>query len=86
MKISIPYGKDEVQILVNDENFGEMIYPNKVEIQDEFEILEKALRNPIASESFDDFLADARDILFIVNDPTRPTPTAKILGMIYNQI
>jgi len=86
MKISIPYGKDEVEILVNDENFGEMIYPNKVEIQDEFKILENALKNPIASQSFDDFLADARDVLFIVNDPTRPTPTAKILGMIYNQI
>jgi nickel-dependent lactate racemase len=33
-----------------------------------------------------EFLADARDVLFIVNDPTRPTPTARVLDIIAEDI
>jgi len=86
VRISIPYGREDVDVFVKEENFGEVVYPNKVEIKDEFEVLGDALENPIASKSFEKFLSDAKDILFIVNDATRPTPTAKILGIIYNQI
>jgi nickel-dependent lactate racemase len=86
MKISIPYGREEIDIFVKEENFGEIVHPNKVEIIDESEVLSRALKNPIASRPFESFLADARDILFIVNDATRPTPTAKILKLLYNQI
>ncbi len=86
MRIEIPYGRDFIEAYINDENFGEMVYPNKVEIGDETETLMKALENPIASKSFDEFLDDAKDILFIVNDGTRPTPTAKVLDIIHHKI
>ncbi len=91
MKISIPYGGEDVDIFIKEENFGEVVYPNAVKIEDEFEVLKQALKNPISpadgiSKSFEEFLSDAKDILFIVNDATRPTPTAKILDILYNQI
>ena len=86
MKIDIPYGQDTVEVHINDKNFGGMIYPNEVEVQDEVRTLEEALENPIASNSFDDFLKDAKDILLIVNDGTRPTPTAKVLDVIHDKI
>jgi len=86
MKIDIPYGRDTVEVHINDENFGGIIYPNKVEVKDEVETLMQALENPIASKSFDDFLKDAKNILFIVNDRTRPTPTAKVLDIIHHKI
>ena len=86
MRIEIPYGRDFIETYIPDEHFGEMVYPNEVEVKDEVETLMQALENPIASKSFDDFLKDAKNILFIVNDGTRPTPTAKVLDIIHNKI
>lgn len=86
MKIDIPYGQDRVEILVEDENFGGVIYPNEVDVKDETQTLMDALENPIASKSFDAFIEDAKNILFIVNDRTRPTPTAKVLDIIHDKI
>ena len=86
MRIEIPYGRESVEAYIREENCGEMIYPNEVEVGDEFETLLQALENPVASDSFDQFLSDAEDILFIVNDATRPTPTAKVLDIISHKI
>ena len=63
-----------------------MIKPNPVYFGDEMEIIQKGIQNPINSKSFDEFIEDARDLLFIVNDHTRPTPTAKVLEVIYDRI
>jgi len=86
MKIEIPYGDKKVPIEIKGGNPVQLIYPNEVEPVDEEEALLKGLENPIGSESFDDFLNGAKNILFIVNDATRPTPTAKILNVLYNRI
>jgi len=87
MTITIPYGKDDqVSIEVPDKNVAQVIYPNKVEVGDEATTLLRAIERPIQSKSFDDFLRDARDVLFIVNDGTRPTPTAKIFDIIHDRI
>ena len=71
---------------VAEENVGEMVYPNEVEVKDEVETLMNALENPVGSGSFDAFLKNAKDILIIVNDGTRPTPTSKVLDMIHPKI
>ncbi len=87
MNIQVPYGKDDkLSVSLPDENVLSVVYPNKVEKQNETELLLKAIENPINSKSFNDFLSDARDVLFIVNDGTRPTPTAKVLDKIYDKI
>jgi nickel-dependent lactate racemase len=87
MDIKVPYGKDEIlQVALSEDNVMSVVYPNKVEEQNEKEILLRAIENPINSKSFKQFLSDAKDVLFIVNDGTRPTPTAKVLDIIYNQI
>jgi nickel-dependent lactate racemase len=86
MRIELPYGRDIMEAYISDGNFGEMVYPNEVEVKDEIRTLQQALDNPIASVSFDDFLKDAKEILFIVNDGTRPTPTEKVLNIIYDKI
>jgi nickel-dependent lactate racemase len=87
MDIQVPYGKDEkLAVSLNDTNVLDVVYPNKVTEQNETEILLKAVENPVKSKSFSDFLADSKDVLFIVNDGTRPTPTAKVLDIIYDQI
>lgn len=87
MDIQIPYGKEEkLQVSLPDKNVLAVVHPNEVEKQNETEISLRAIEKPINSKSFTEFLSDAKDILFIVNDGTRPTPTAKVLDMINEQI
>jgi len=86
MEIKVPYGREEVSVQVPDRNVSGIIYPNEVDVIDESQTLIGAIENPINSRGFEEFLSDARDVLFIVNDGTRPTPTAKILEIIYDRI
>ncbi|MGQ9655488.1 MAG: nickel-dependent lactate racemase [Thermodesulfobacteriota bacterium] len=82
MEIKIPYGRGEIPLRVPDQNVLGVFYPNEVEGPPEREALLSALENPISSPSFEEFLEGSRDVLLIVNDGTRPTPTAKVLEMI----
>ncbi|MEA1987273.1 MAG: nickel-dependent lactate racemase [Candidatus Marinimicrobia bacterium] len=86
MKIKIPYWGEELEISIPKQNVGEIIYPNRVEIQSEKKILLEAINNPVESQSFDDFIKGNDAILFIVNDATRPTPTARIISLIWEKI
>jgi len=87
MKLEIPYGKDsKLEAEIAEQSVIGIIEPNEVEIGDETEIIRQALTNPIGSPSLKDFLEGARDVLFIVNDPTRPTPTARVLDIIEDDI
>jgi len=87
MKLQVPYGKDgKLEAEIDDKCVLGVIEPNEVEIGDEPEVIRRALANPIGSPSLKEFLKDARDVLFIVNDPTRPTPTARVIDMIQEDI
>jgi nickel-dependent lactate racemase len=83
MKIKIPYGKEKVDVEVEENRIAGIVEPNVVSVADETKAISKGIEQPINSRSFDEFIADAKDLLFIVNDYTRPTPTAKILEVIY---
>jgi nickel-dependent lactate racemase len=86
VKIEVPYGKEKEPVDVPDLNVAGVVYPNDVEVGDETRVLLDAIENPINSKSFEEFLSDARDVLFIVNDGTRPTPTARVLDIIFDTI
>lgn len=86
MRIEIPYGRETIDVFIDEENFGEMVYPNEVGIQNESLTLSQALENPIGSPTFEKFLQGARDVLVIVNDGTRPTPTARVLDEIHEAL
>jgi len=84
MRLDVPYGKETVPLEAPDD--AEVVYPNEVEARSEGKVLAKALAHPINAKAFADFLADARDVLFIVNDATRPTPTARVLELIKDEL
>ncbi len=87
MKLQVPYGKDgRLEAEIDEKSVIGIIEPNEVKIGDETEVIRKALANPVGSPSLKEFLKDARDVLFIVNDPTRPTPTARVIDMIQDDI
>lgn len=83
MDLNIPYGKGSIAIQIPDDNLKGVIRPNEVKIGDEGGTISQAIENPINSRNFEEFISDAKDVLFIVNDGTRPTPTEKVLDILH---
>ena len=77
MDVEIPYGKKKITVSTNKP--VEVLFPKKVKIKNENKIIKEALEKPIDMDTFEQFAYKSDKILVIVNDATRPTPTAKIL-------
>jgi nickel-dependent lactate racemase len=86
MAIQIPYGKEHIPLQVPDHHLLGVFHPNTVQIGSEEATVLEAMAHPLDSPSLPDFLEDARDVAILVNDATRPTPTAKVLEIIQPQI
>lgn len=86
MRVEVPYGKEKIQVEIDENRIAGVIEGNDVLVADETETVQKAIENPLNSKNLRQFLADAKDVLFIVNDATRPTPTARVLEIIYEEI
>ncbi|MBF0243075.1 MAG: nickel-dependent lactate racemase [Desulfamplus sp.] len=87
MEINLPYGKDgQVSAKIDDSINTTFLEANSVKIGNSVEVIEEALINPFKSLALSQFLSDARDILVIVNDATRPTPTKRVLDVIWSEI
>jgi nickel-dependent lactate racemase len=85
MKLTIPYLNRTFPLDIPDGNLLRVAEPNKAESYGtEDEILVRALdaarlTRPAGPIGFRQFLEGARDVLVIINDATRPTPTAAML-------
>jgi nickel-dependent lactate racemase len=87
MELQIPYGNAQIPIHIQDEKVLGIYQPNPVQIKkDEYDTVLQALEYPIDSPGLSEFVKDARDILIIVNDATRPTPTPKVLEILSDHI
>ncbi len=80
MKLQVPYGKnDKLPLEVPDRNIAAVLYPNEVDAREPTSEIRFAFEHAIASIPLSQFLSGEGNILFIVNDATRPTPTASVL-------
>ena len=80
MFADIRYGKDGVQkVEIPDRNYIGTFSPNDVKVGSPDDLINASIDAPIGGESLEKFLEGGKDIVFIVNDGTRPTPTAKVL-------
>jgi nickel-dependent lactate racemase len=86
VKLEIGYGQEKVPVEIDEERLAGVYLPNKVEEKDETVTLRKALENPVGTDSFEKFLEGDGKILVIVNDGTRPTPTAKVLDILGDEL
>jgi nickel-dependent lactate racemase len=87
MQIDVPYGREgHMSAVIGDDIQVRFLEANDVEITNEELAISDAIANPINSKNFKDFLADARQVLVIVNDATRPTPTQKVLEVIFDDL
>jgi len=80
MRLEVPYGKSGTQSLyVPDENLLGVLRPSEVERSDEMQVIREGLDERLGSLGLQRFLEGAEKVVVIVNDGTRPTPTARIL-------
>jgi nickel-dependent lactate racemase len=86
MEIKIPYGQSHIPVQIPDHNLLGVYYPNAVETSSDETVVLQAIQQPLDCPSFPDFVRDAKDLLIIVNDATRPTPTAQVLKILHPQI
>ena len=79
MRVEVQYGDGRETADIPDENLGEIVNPKDLPPLDENTVLEGALKNPLGSQTFEEFVKRAKDIIVVVNDATRPTPTGRVL-------
>ncbi len=85
MRISLPYGESgTIEAEVPDRNLAGVTGPHEVRVT-EGEI-ERALSHPCGGRSLEDFLKDGEDLVIIVNDGTRPTPTLRVLDVLKDRM
>lgn len=63
-----------------------VITPNEVESPKVKEEIQNSLNRPFGKYNFQDFIKDNEKILIIVNDGTRPTPTAQVLEQLESEL
>jgi len=84
MKLEIPYGKEGRQSLhVSDDRLQQVIRPNDVDSGDDLQAIRNGLDKAIG-QSLDDFFKG--EVLIIVNDGTRPTPTSRVLQVLEERV
>lgn len=86
MIIDIPYGPDRtVQLEIPEKNLSAVIQPRVSSSAREAAVLHRPLHEPWGARRFRDFLGKGGEILVVVNDASRPTPTARILDIMADQ-
>lgn len=86
MELNISYRCDRVPLKIDDKHILKILEPNDVPEVNEKDVIKTGLENPFGSEGFSRYLAGCKKLLVIVNDGTRPTPTARILKYIQPQL
>ncbi|MGQ9587287.1 MAG: nickel-dependent lactate racemase [Thermoplasmata archaeon] len=86
MRIEVPYGEGREIVEVPEGNLGEVVYQRDVVAPDEVQVVLDAVSRPVGSEPLDRFLEGGENILVIVNDATRPTPSWRILKAIWSYL
>ena len=82
-KISVDGKQIDLKITHNP---VEIIKPKEVTTFNQEKLILKSLQNPIDAPDLQTFLQDKKNILIIVNDGSRSTPTQIVISVIYDQI
>lgn len=87
MKFNLPYGRANIEIEI-DNKYDPFLLPQKdsIALKDPNNVLQEKLRNPINLAALRDLAKPSSRVGIIVNDNTRPTPTAFLLPTILHEI
>jgi nickel-dependent lactate racemase len=86
-KIPLAFGSTAFELEIPERNISSIIMPSEPEKKEEASFLiKKALENPIKSKRPSEIVDPDSKIAIIVSDVTRPTPTAKILPLLLEEL
>ena len=87
MKVSIPYGNEQIDFDIPDRNFAGMMDPAFVpEADNPEQIVENAIDNPIGGRKLEEIVREGKRIAIIIDDGSRPTPQARILPVLLRKL
>ena len=86
VEIELPYDDKRTRIHIPDDRLAAVLQPRHIPHLEEEDVLKEALSSPLGTPSLEKFLEGCEDVIFIVNDSTRQTPTARILDRILPHI
>ena len=88
MRIGVPYLDRELEFDVPDGQLLAVVEPNEAGggARSPGDLVREAVARPLGSPPLADFLASSNRLLVIVNDATRPTPTAALLDAVGDEL
>lgn len=81
--LTVPYGGQTLNLNIPEEHFGELLQPVRVDEVPFARGLHEALAHPVSAPDLETFLQGCRSLLLVVNDESRPTPSGRVLEVIY---
>ncbi|HJH32407.1 MAG TPA: nickel-dependent lactate racemase [Methanosarcinaceae archaeon] len=85
--INLPFGHISIIVNVPDKNLAGTIMPFEPEVtEDGVSLIKAALENPVNCERLGEIVAPGASVAVIVSDTTRPTPTAQILPLLFEEL
>ena len=87
VKITMPYGQENIEISVPKENLIGIYSPKDVAVVSDVkqEIL-RALNNPIGTKSLTELVKGAKKVVILADDNTRLTPTVEIIPILLDKM
>jgi nickel-dependent lactate racemase len=86
-QIQMAFGRTAIELEIPERNIFSVILPSEPENKEEADsLIKKALENPIKSRRISEIVNPDSRIAIIVSDVTRPTPTAKILPPLLEEL
>lgn len=87
MKVQLPFGKEQVEISVPDENYMQTLLPNDLgETPSEEEEITCSLENPIHSKRLRELVTPGQRVVIVTSDITRPMPSYRVLPPVLREL
>lgn len=83
MEVSFPYGKKFIKLDIPEKNLLKFVKVKEKKAENEKEIIEKALDNPIECKKIEKFEGNG---VIVIDDKTRPLPSKKILPFVLERL
>ena len=83
VQVELPFGEGNLSVAVDEERFGEVALPRKVDLPKSPErTVREALENPVGTPPLEAIVRPGERVAVIIDDITRETPTRLILPMV----
>ncbi|TWH47129.1 nickel-dependent lactate racemase [Sporomusa sp. KB1] len=87
IKVKLPYGQEEVEIVVPEQNLVGVYSPNDVApVANLPQEIVRCLENPIGTKPLCELVKGVKNVVIVADDNTRLTPTDQIIPVLLNEM